>query len=103
MLCTKCKGDTKVAESRRRNETTWRRRKCLSCGTQFRTVEVLEALVAQPAPKPTPTPKPKPEQKPNSNRFRKTRYRKPLPSIEVEPDFDAMSDAELEAFFYREN
>jgi len=101
MLCTKCKGDTKVAESRRRNETTWRRRKCLSCGTQFRTVEVLEALAAQPAPKPTP--KPKPEQKPNSNRFRKTRYRKPLPSIEVEPDFDAMSDAELEAFFYREN
>ena len=103
MLCTKCKGDTKVAESRRRNETTWRRRKCLSCGTQFRTVEVLEVLAAQPAPKPTPTPKPKPEQKPNSNRFRKTRYRKPLPSIEVEPDFDAMSDAELEAFFYREN
>jgi len=103
MLCTKCKGDTKVAESRRRNETTWRRRKCLSCGTQFRTVEVLEVLAAQPAPKPTPTPKPKPTPKPNSNRFRKTRYRKPLPSIEVEPDFDAMSDAELEAFFYREN
>ena len=98
MLCTKCKSDTKVAESRPRNETTWRRRKCLSCGTQFRTIEILEPVVAQPKPKP----KPKPEPKPNPNRFRRTRYRKPLPSIEVEPDFDEMSDDELEAFIFSE-
>ena len=96
MLCTKCKGDTRVAESRPRNETTWRRRKCLSCGTQFRTIEILEPVVAQPKPKP------KPEPKPNPNRFRRTRYRKPLPSIEVEPDFDEMSDDELEAFIFSE-
>ena len=61
MLCTKCKSDTKVAESRPRNETTWRRRKCLSCGTQFRTIEILEPVVAQPKPKSKPKPEPKPK------------------------------------------
>ena len=60
MLCIKCKRDTKVAESRPRNNTTWRRRKCLSCDTQFRTIEILEPVV-EPEVKPEPKPKPKPK------------------------------------------
>ena len=77
MLCIKCKRDTKVAESRPRNQTTWRRRKCISCDTQFRTIEILERQL-------------------------KPRITKPMPSTEVEPDFDEMTDEEIEAYIFRE-
>ena len=96
MLCIKCKRDTKVAESRPRNKTTWRRRKCLSCDTQFRTIEILEPVV-EPEVKPEPLPKSKPKK-----RQLKSRVTKPMPSIEVEPDFDEMTDEEIEAYIFRE-
>jgi len=96
MLCIKCKHDTKVAESRPRNQTTWRRRKCISCDTQFRTIEILEPVV-EPEVKPEPLPKSKPKK-----RQLKSRVIKPMPSIEVEPDFDEMTDEEIEAYIFRE-
>jgi len=98
MLCVECKSDTKVAESRPRNNTTWRRRKCLSCDTQFRTIEILEPIVE---PKVKPEPLPKPKTKPKKRQF-KSRVIKQMPSTEVEPDFDEMSDDELEAYIFRE-
>ncbi len=96
MLCIKCKRGTKVAESRPRNQTTWRRRKCISCDTQFRTIEILEPVV-EPEVKPEPLPKSKPKK-----RQLKSRVIKPMPSIEVEPDFDEMTDEEIEAYIFRE-
>ena len=96
MLCIKCKRDTKVAESRPRNQTTWRRRKCISCDTQFRTIEILEPVV-EPEVKPEPLPKSK-----SKKRQLKSRVTKPMPSTEVEPDFDEMTDEEIEAYIFRE-
>lgn len=42
ICCPNCSSaDSKVLEIRH-NGYSWRRRQCLSCGTRFRTVEVLE-------------------------------------------------------------
>ena len=96
MLCIKCKRDTKVADSRPQKDTIRRTRVCLACGNKFRTIEILEPVV-EPEVKPEPLPKSKPRK-----RQLKPRIAKPMPSTEVEPDFDEMTDEEIEAYIFRE-
>ena len=50
-----------------------------------------------PEVKPEPLPKAKPRK-----RQLKPRITKPMPSTEVEPDFDEMTDEEIEAYIFRE-
>lgn len=40
MQCPKCSADTKVYDTRARNNEIWRRRKCLACSHRFTTWEV---------------------------------------------------------------
>jgi transcriptional regulator NrdR family protein len=96
MLCIKCKHDTKVADSRPQKDTIRRTRVCLACKNKFRTIEILEPVV-EPEVKPEPLPKAKPRK-----RQLKPRIAKPMPSTEVEPDFDEMTDEEIEAYIFRE-
>lgn len=43
MLCPKCKSyQVFVVDSRPKDETTWRRRACESCGYRFNTMELEE-------------------------------------------------------------
>ena len=96
MLCIKCKHDTKVADSRPQKDTIRRTRVCLACENKFRTIEILEPVV-EPEVKPKPLPKAK-----LRKRQLKPRVNKPMPSTEVEPDFDEMTDEEIEAYIFRE-
>ena len=96
MLCIKCKHDTKVADSRPQKDTIRRTRVCLACKNKFRTIEILEPVV-EPEVKPKPLPKAK-----LRKRQLKPRVNKPMPSTEVEPDFDEMTDEEIEAYIFRE-
>lgn len=93
MKCVKCKKDTRVAESRPRNNTVWRRRKCNSCDTQFRTIEILEPVV-----------KPKAESLPEAPRPKsKTRWSFKRPKqqdVLLDLDMESMTDEELEAAIY---
>ena len=41
MRCFKCKSDTVVKDSRPKDGTIRRRRRCLKCGNRFSTIEVL--------------------------------------------------------------
>ncbi len=82
MRCFKCKSDTIVKDSRPKDGSIRRRRRCLKCGNRFSTIEVLVVeQVKEPAlPKHAP--------------IRKKRITKP--KFE-DLDFDRMSDAEIEA------
>jgi hypothetical protein len=51
----------------------------------------------EPEVKPEPLPKSK-----SKKRQLKSRVTKPMPSTEVEPDFDEMTDEEIEAYIFRE-
>lgn len=42
MPCPKCDGDSKVTDSRPVSANIRRRRKCISCGNRFSTVEVFD-------------------------------------------------------------
>ena len=88
MRCFKCKSDTIVKDSRPKDGSIRRRRRCLKCGNRFSTIEVLVMeRVKKPAlPKHAP--------------IRKKRIRITTniakPKFE-DLDFDKMSDAEIEA------
>lgn len=49
MRCASCQTETTVLESRRRDDGTYRRRECLSCGARFSTMETVVGL--KPGPK----------------------------------------------------
>ena len=84
MRCEKCKAETKVKESRPKNNSIRRRRECLRCGHRFFTMEVLEAKPdLKIVPKPTPTPKPV------KRKARKPRFE--------DLNFDLMTDEQIEA------
>jgi transcriptional regulator NrdR family protein len=82
MKCEKCGSDTKVRESRPREGTIRRRRRCVKCSHKFTTEEVIIIPVQKPKPKPAPK-KPK----------RRSRVRKPRFE---DLDFDNMTDEEIE-------
>jgi transcriptional regulator NrdR family protein len=39
MICPKCSGATRVIDSRKKGERTWRRRECIECGFRFNSYE----------------------------------------------------------------
>ncbi len=88
VICPKCQGKSKVYNSRPKNDTIRRNRKCLECGHKYTTLELLEhpaEKIARPTkPKLTLVKKKKLKHKP---RF-------------TDLDFDNMSDEELEAAIY---
>lgn len=49
MRCASCQTETTVLESRRRDDGTYRRRECPTCGSRFSTMETLVGL--KPGPK----------------------------------------------------
>lgn len=42
MICPKCSGSTVVVDSVRDDESVYRRRKCLDCGSVFFSIEVIQ-------------------------------------------------------------
>ena len=84
--CPKCKSKSKVYDSRSRNSTVRRYRKCLSCDHKYQTEEVLIQPVRK-EPRPAAPVKPK-------KRVLKPRPRRTDPLM---LDIDSMSDDELMA------
>ena len=82
MRCVKCKGETKVKDSRSHRHTIRRRRMCKKCGHKFFTFEV-----AEEPPKIM-------ELKVETPKKRRTPKKQ-------EPDFDNMTDDEIEEYFYK--
>ena len=98
--CPKCKSQQlKVVALKPRDiengKTRWRQ--CLKCKTKFTTLESLFVIPELPKPKKKTK---QPSQTLKRPKKRKLIPRKPMPSIEVEPDFDTMSDDELESFIF---
>jgi hypothetical protein len=98
--CPKCKSQQlKVVALKPRDisngKTRWRQ--CLKCNTKFTTLE--SVFIIPELTKPTKKIK-QPSQPLKRPKKRKLTPRKPMPSIEVEPDFDSMSDDELESFIF---
>ena len=81
MRCVKCKGETKVKDSRSHKDTIRRRRICKKCKHRFFTFEV-----AEEPPKII-------ELKVETPKKRRTPKKQ-------EPDFDNMTDDEIEEYFY---
>ena len=52
MNCPKCKGKSKVYNSRRDSHTTRRFRECLRCKHRYNTVEIIEVVAAAKKPAP---------------------------------------------------
>jgi transcriptional regulator NrdR family protein len=78
--CVKCKGETKVKDSRSHKDTIRRRRICKKCNHRFFTFEVAEEppkIIELNVKKKRRTPK------------------------KQEPDFDNMTDDEIEEYFYK--
>ena len=82
MKCVKCKSETTVKDSRPHQETIRRRRICKKCNHKFFTLEILE----EPP-------------KVLTLDSGKLKIEKP-PKKKKEPDFDNMTDEEIEAYFY---
>ncbi len=82
MRCVKCKGETKVKDSRSHQDTIRRRRICKKCEHRFFTFEV-----AEEPPKIM-------ELKVETPKKRRTPKKQ-------EPDFDNMTDDEIEEYFYK--
>jgi transcriptional regulator NrdR family protein len=80
--CVKCKGETKVKDSRSYKDTIRRRRICKKCEHRFFTFEV-----AEEPPKIM-------ELKVETPKKRRTPKKQ-------EPDFDNMTDDEIEEYFYK--
>jgi transcriptional regulator NrdR family protein len=76
-----------------------RRRECLDCKTKFFT---MESVFIYPAVEKNVKKKPKTtiKNKFSRNGKRILRPRKPMPSLEIEPDFDDLTDEELEAHIF---
>ena len=85
MKCDKCQNETLVYDSRPKDNTIRRRRKCAKCEHRFTTVEMYLTQVNQVVPKPEPAPPPvkKRRVKPRVKRFE-------------DLDFDNMTDEEIE-------
>ena len=85
MKCEKCQAETQVYDSRPKDNTIRRRRRCVKCKHRFTTVEMYLTQVNQVAPKPEPVPLPvkKRKLKPRVKRFE-------------DLDFDNMTDEEIE-------
>ena len=81
MRCVKCNGETKVKDSRSHKNTIRRRRICKKCKHRFFTFEV-----AEEPPKII-------ELKVETPKKRRTPKKQ-------EPDFDKMTDDEIEEYFY---
>ena len=64
MNCPKCKGESKVFDSRATAQGVRRRRECLKCSERFSTIEIHTAPLKKiPAIKPVAAAKPKEEKK----------------------------------------
>jgi|TARA_B100001094_G_scaffold92971_2_gene88844 transcriptional regulator NrdR family protein len=85
MKCEKCQAETQVFDSRPKDNTIKRRRRCVKCKHRFTTVEMYLTQVNQVSPEPEPAPPPvkKRKVKPRVKRFE-------------ELDFDNMTDEEIE-------
>lgn len=79
MRCVKCKGETKVKDSRSHKDTIRRRRICKKCNHRFFTFEVAE-------------------EPPKIIELNVKKRRTPK---KQEPDFDNMTDDEIEEYFYK--
>ena len=79
MKCVKCKGETKVKDSRSHKDTIRRRRICKKCNHRFFTFEVAE-------------------EPPKTIELKVKKRRTPK---KQEPDFDNMTDDEIEEYFYK--
>jgi transcriptional repressor NrdR len=86
MKCEKCQAETQVYDSRPKDDTIKRRRKCVKCKHRFTTVEMyltqVNQIVDEVVPKPEPAVK-KRRVKPRVKRFE-------------DLDFDNMTDEEIE-------
>jgi len=80
--CVKCKGETKVKDSRSHKDTIRRRRICKKCKHRFFTFEVAE-------------------QPPKTIKLKVETPKKRRISKKPEPDFDNMTDDEIEEYFYK--
>ena len=79
MRCVKCKGETTVKDSRSHKNTIRRRRICTKCKHRFFTLEILEVP-------------------PKVIELKVKKHRTPK---KQEPDFDNMTDDEIEEYFYK--
>jgi transcriptional regulator NrdR family protein len=98
MKCEKCQAETQVFDSRPREGTIRRRRRCVKCSHRFTTLEIYESernqiLKNVTELQQTVTPKPKPVKK------RKLKPRPKGRRIE-DLNIDQMTDAELEEAIY---
>lgn len=97
--CPQCNSiKTKVLPLKVRDvkEGKTRKRECLDCTFQFITLERMYVLPE--LPKPAPKAKPKTKRKKFSARGKRILTPKPRP----EPDFDSMTDEEIEAWIFEE-
>ena len=75
MKCEKCQAETQVYDSRPKDNTIKRRRRCVKCKHRFTTVEMYLTQVNQivdavvPKPEPAPPPVKKRKVKPRVKRF----------------------------------
>ena len=81
MRCVKCKGEPKVKDSRSHQDTIRRRRICKKCSHRFFTFEVAE-------------------EPPKIIELKVETPKKRRIPKKQEPDFDNMTDDEIEAYFY---
>ena len=91
LKCPKCQHTkSDVFDSRPRDEGIRRRRTCQKCGTRFSTQEkVFVSIKASPTPKPTKAPSRPVKRRLTAN-----------PQKVKQPNIDAMSDDELEAYIF---
>ena len=82
MRCVKCKGETKVKDSRSHKNTIRRRRICKKCEHRFFTFEVAE-------------------QPPKVIELKVETPKKRRIFKKQEPDFNNMTDDEIEEYFYK--
>jgi transcriptional regulator NrdR family protein len=80
--CVKCSGETKVKDSRSHKDTIRRRRICKKCEHRFFTFEVAE-------------------QPPKIIELKVETPKKRRISKKQEPDFNNMTDDEIEEYFYK--
>jgi len=100
LCCPKCQStNLRCHQSTPRNAEggKTRTRYCIDCKVKFNTIEVV--FVIPPKPKKELAEKEKPKTV-SRNGKRILRPRKPMPSIEIEPDFDDLTDEELEAHIF---
>ena len=82
MRCVKCKGETKVKDSRSHKNTIRRRRICKKCEHRFFTFEVAE-------------------EPPKIMKLKVETPKKRRTPKKQEPDFNNMTDDEIEEYFYK--